>query len=104
MVLATLGLVAFISVAGFFAWDRHQMCMALVEGDLRKYHATDIVITIDLFDFDRDTFTYDVEYRDGAGTLHRNRCKVTYRGYDEAVYWTDPINPHAVTKASGRHA
>jgi flagellar biosynthesis/type III secretory pathway M-ring protein FliF/YscJ len=97
MVLVALGLVALISVAGFFAWDRHQVCTALVEGDLRKYHATDIVIKLDWFDFDKDTFTYDVEYRDRAGTFHRNRCKVTSHGYpaDEAVYWTDPINPHS---------
>jgi hypothetical protein len=96
-VLAILGLVAFIGIASFFAWDRDQMCRALVEGDLRRYHATDIDIKLDWLDFDRDTFTYDVQYRDRAGEFHRNRCKVTSGRYaaDEAVYWTDPISPSA---------
>ncbi len=95
MIFGALGLVAVISGAGFFAWDRHQMCVAQIEGGLLKYHATDIDIKCDWLDSDRDTLTYDVQYRDRAGKIHHNRCKVSFRGYptDEAVYWTDPIDP-----------
>ena len=95
MILAALGMIALASVAGFFAWDRHQTCTALIEGSLRKYHATDMHIKFDWLDFDEDTFTYDVEYRDRAGKVHHNRCKVAYHGYpaDESVYWTEPIAP-----------
>ncbi len=100
MIPAILGLLVLFSVAGFVAWDRHQMCAASVEGDLRKHHSTDIIIKLDWLDFDADTLTYDVEYRDRAGTFHRNRCKVSFRGYpaDEAVYWIDPIKPHSPTR------
>lgn len=95
MILAALGIIASLGVAGFFAWDRHRMCTALIEGSLRKYHATDIQITIDWLDFDRDTFSYDVEYRDRAGRIHHNRCKVSAVDYpaDDAVYWTEPLEP-----------
>src|SRR5689334_14657375 len=87
--------VVFGAVGGLFAWDRHRMCKAEIEGSLRRYHATDIKITFDPFDFDRDNFTYDVEYRDRLGKLHTNRCKVSSRASpeDEAIYWTDPIDP-----------
>ena len=97
MILAALGIIALVGVAGFFAWDRHRMCTALIEGSLRKYHATDIHITLDWLDFDRDTFTYDVEYRDRAGRVHHNRCKVSSQHYpaDEAVYWTEPLQSPA---------
>ncbi len=96
MMFTALVCLALIGVAGFIAWDRHQMCAAQIEGSLRKHHATDIEIRFDWFDFDQDTFTYDVEYRDRNGKVHRNRCKVTSRGYpaDKAVYWTDPVDPH----------
>jgi hypothetical protein len=50
MILAALGIVAFIGAAGFFAWERHQMCLAEIEGSLRKYHATDIEIEFDWID------------------------------------------------------
>jgi hypothetical protein len=95
MIVATLGIIAMLSAAGFFGWERHQMCLAEIEGSLRKYHATDIEIVFDWMDFDRNTFTYDVQYRDRDGHFHRNRCKVTSRGHpaDESVYWVDPIGP-----------
>ena len=97
MILAALGTIALLGVAGFFTWDRHRMCTALIEGSLGKYHATDIQITLDWLDFDRDTFTYDVEYRDRAGKIQHNRCKVSSGDYpaDEAVYWTEPLQPPA---------
>lgn len=71
------------------------MCLAEIEGSLRKYHATDIEIEFDWMDYDRETFTYDVQYRDRSGKFHRNRCKVTSGRAigDEAVYWVDPIGP-----------
>ena len=90
-----LGPLVFSAIAGFFVWDRHQLCKAEIEGSLRKYHATDIKITLDLFDYDRDTLTYDVEYRDRLGKLRTNRCKVSSLASpaDEAIYWVDPITP-----------
>jgi hypothetical protein len=95
MIFATLGIVALLGACGFFAWERHQMCTAEIEGSLRKHHATDIEIVFDWMDFDHGTFTYDVQYRDRDGKAHHNRCKVTSRGYpaDESVYWVDPIDP-----------
>ena len=79
--------------AGLFGWDRHRMCKAEIEGSLRKYHARDVKITFDWFDYDRDTFTYDVEYRDREGKVHTNRCKVSPA--DESIYWVTPIEPPA---------
>ena len=95
VLLPALGLFAVLIVAVFLTWDRHAMCKSLVEGSLRRYHATDIAITTDWMDFDRDTFTYDVEYTDSSGKKQRNRCKVMSGNVlaDDAVYWTDPIVP-----------
>ncbi|HET9634666.1 MAG TPA: hypothetical protein VFP26_01950 [Gemmatimonadaceae bacterium] len=92
-----IGCVILGGIAGFFAWERHQMCKAEIEGSLRRYHATDIKISLDWFDFDRDTYTYDVEYRDRHGKVHTNRCKVASQPFvaDESVYWLNPIDPSA---------
>ena len=93
MFLSVVGLLAAIGIASFIAWDRHQMCTAEIEGSLGRVHAKDIKLKLDWLDFDRDTFTYDVEYCDPAGKVHHNRCKVAtrYFGADNSVYWTDPI-------------
>jgi hypothetical protein len=89
-------------IAAFLAWDRHQDCKVQIEGTLRRHHATDIKIKLDWLEFDRDTFTYDVEYRDRDGKVHNNRCKVTAHPSlaDDAVYWVNPIDPPF---ASGGH-
>ena len=34
MIFTALGCLALIGVAGFIAWDRHQMCAAQIEGSL----------------------------------------------------------------------
>ena len=92
-----LSALAFVVVAGFLGfafWDRHTMCKADIEGSLLRYHATGIQMKFDWMDFDRDTFTYDVQYRDRAGKVHYNRCKVTTSQYlDPTVYWDNPIEP-----------
>lgn len=82
------------AIAAFFAWDRHQMCKAEIEGSLRRHHSTNIKIKLDWLDFDRDTLTYNVEYRDRDGKVHTNRCKVTTHPSlaDDAVYWVNPID------------
>lgn len=97
MLFLTLASLVVAGGIAFFAWDRHQRCKAAIEGSLRKYHAGDIKITFDWFDFDRDNFTYDVEYRDHQGKVHANRCKVSSHAYpaDEAIYWVTPIDPPA---------
>jgi hypothetical protein len=93
--LSLIGLIALLAVGAFVFWDRYQMCAAEIEGSLRRYHASDIELALDWMDFDRDTFTYDVTYRDSAGKVRYNRCKVNtrYFGADNSVYWTDPLVP-----------
>ena len=94
MIPSVLGLVALLGVAGFFIWERHDTCKALIEGDLRRFHFKDITISPDWFDFDRDTFTYDVEYTDDTGRRVLNRCKVNVHLLgDQMVYWQHPIRP-----------
>lgn len=93
MILEALAAIALAGALGFVTWDRHQMCTALVEGDLRRYHATEIEIVRDWLDADRDTVTFDVSYRDSAGALKHNRCKVS--ATEDSVFWTDPINPRS---------
>jgi hypothetical protein len=93
MIFSLLGTVVLAGVAGFFVWDRHQLCVATIEGSLRRLHATDIKIMPDWLDFDRDTLTYDVEYTDGEGRRHANRCKVAFSPGrdDEVIYWQRPL-------------
>lgn len=95
VLLPALGLVAIFCVGAFFTWEGHMTCKSVIEGSLLRYHATDIVVKRDWMDFDRDTSTYDVEYRDTSGKLQRNRCKVTSGNVlaEDAVYWADPIGP-----------
>lgn len=92
-----LGLATALGAAGFFAWDQHRRCIELIEGSLGKYHATDVDIKRNWMDYDRDTFTYDVTFRDRSGKLNSNRCKVTTRAdqADDAVYWSEPLAPPA---------
>ena len=93
MILEALGTIAIAGLLGFMTWDRHQMCTALIEGDLRRYHATDIEIARDWMDLDRDTLTFDVTYRDPSGSIKHNRCKVSTT--EDAVFWTDLISPRS---------
>lgn len=32
-------LILIFGATGFFAWERHTMCVAFIEGDLLRYHA-----------------------------------------------------------------
>ena len=99
--LAVVAVIAMIGVAGFGFWDRHTMCQADIEGSLLRYHATDIKMRLDWMDFTRDSFSYDVQYRDRTGKVHYNRCKVTTSQYlDPTVYWDDPIEPPATRLTS----
>lgn len=59
-IAAIILLVLIFGAIGFFAWERHTMCVAFIEGDLLRHHATNIHASFDWFDWDRDTFTYDV--------------------------------------------
>jgi hypothetical protein len=95
ILISVLGIIALMAVIGFVFWDRYQMCTAEIEGSLKRYHASDIQLKFDWLDFDRDTFTYDVTYRDSTGNLRHNRCKVAtrYFGADNSVYWTEPLLP-----------
>ena len=65
------------------------MCIAFIEGDLLRYHATDIRATFDWFDWDRDTFTYDVLWKDPAGNWHNGRCKV--RSHEPGPFGEDLV-------------
>jgi hypothetical protein len=92
MILELLGTAAVLGVAGFFTWERHDTGTAYVHASLRSRKATDIRITPDWLDFDRDTLTYDVEYTAADGTRRRNTCKVVVgANADERVFWSDPV-------------
>jgi hypothetical protein len=93
MVLSLIGGAVFAGLAGFLAWDRHELCVATIEGSLRRFHARDITVAIDWFGFDRHTFTYDVEFTDGEGRRQANRCRINVSpGADhEAIYWQHPL-------------
>ena len=67
------------------------MCVAFIEGDLLRHHATNIHASFDWFDWDRDTFTYDVRWMDAEEKWRNGRCKV--RAHEpgpfgkDVVYW-----------------
>lgn len=85
----TIGLLVLgVAVAVFLNWERHDMAKAQVLGQLRRLHATQVSIELDLADFDRDTLTYDVTFTTPDGRRHSNRCKVStsYRA-DGSVFW-----------------
>ena len=85
---ALLLLVLVIGAVAFFAWERQRFAKAQMLGELGRLHATNVVVSPDLFDFDRDTMTFDVEYTTRDGRRHANRCKVaTSPGADGSVYW-----------------
>ena len=100
--LSILGFLAILGFVAFGFWDRDPTFRAMIAGDLRRYHATDIDIRIDLMSCDRYTFTYDVRYRDSAGDPHGNRCRVSYYAGrdDNAVYWSEPLDPSVRTQPS----
>ena len=77
---------------GLFVRDRHTTAVALIQAELTRQRATDINISADWFDFDRDTLTYDVSYRLPSGERQENRCKVSIRlGAVDDVYWQRPL-------------
>ena len=88
-----LVLIAGAGIVAFIAYDRHATCVALIEGELMRHHATQIVTAFDWTDFDRDNFTYDVEYVDATGEQCHARCKVRSRRIpeDNAVFWEVPL-------------
>jgi hypothetical protein len=88
--LAIMGVV--LVGVGLFVRDRHTNAVALIQEELSRRKASDITITNDWFDFDRDTLTYDVSYRMPSGERQENRCKVSIRlGADHEVYWQRPL-------------
>jgi len=92
MILQVLGGVVAVGVVGFFVWERHDMARTMIEAELRSHKATDIEISGDWFDADRDTLTYDVVYTDAHGKRVENRCKVGIRPLaDQSVYWSQPL-------------
>ena len=91
--LLALAAVAALGVGAFVIWERHDMAKAFIQSDLSRQRATDVVITPDWMDFDRDTLTYDVTYTDTNGRHRRNRCKVGVRpGADGTVYWSSAFD------------
>lgn len=90
-IAAIILLVLIFGAIGFFAWERHTMCVAFIEGDLLRHHATNIHASFDWFDWDRDTFTYDVRWMDVEEKWRNGRCKV--RAHEpgpfgeDVVYW-----------------
>ena len=77
---------------GLFVRDRHTHALALIEGELKSRKASNIMISPDWFDFDRDSLTYDVSYAMPSGERQENRCKVAIRlGADHEVYWQKPL-------------
>ena len=77
---------------GLFVRDRHASAVALIEGELKRRKASDITISPQWLDFDRDTLTYNVSYVMPTGERHENRCKVSIRlGADRDVYWQKPL-------------
>ncbi|MBA2432462.1 MAG: hypothetical protein H0V56_10175 [Chthoniobacterales bacterium] len=92
MVLPLLGFAAALALGGFLLWERHDMAAARVYGELRGRKATDIKITPDWLDFDRDTMTYDVTYTAADGVRKANTCKVSVGPHsDHRVYWASPV-------------
>lgn len=92
MILSVLGLLVAIGIAAFFMWERNDMGRAMVEGDLKGRHATDIDIASDWLDSDSDTLSYDVTYTNASGKRVRNRAKVAVRPpADRKVFWQRPI-------------
>ena len=77
---------------GLFIRDRHTYALAMIESELTRRRATDIQITADWFDFDRNTLSYDVTYRAPSGERRENRCKVGVGLWaDNALYWSEPL-------------
>jgi hypothetical protein len=84
-IIAILGT---LSAIGIVAWARHSEARARVLGALGRVHASNVKLSADWFDADRDTMTYDVEYTTRDGRRHSNRCKVAMHvGSDQGVYW-----------------
>ena len=86
-------LVALAGVAGFFAYDRHTTCVALIEGALKRHHFTQITTSFQWMDFDDDNFTYEVTYVNAAGKQCQNTCKVRSSRFpdDDRIFWSNPI-------------
>lgn len=92
MLFPLLGLAGVVGVAGFLAWERHDMAKTCIQADLLRSGAADARIEFDWTDFDRDTFTYDVTFTDRSGQRVANRCKVAVRaGAERTVYWARPL-------------
>ena len=83
------------------------MCVSFIEGDLLRYHATDITASFDWFDWDGDTYTYDVRWKDPDGKWHNGRCKV--RSHEpgpfgeDLVYWVSE-DPRRRLRSPARHS
>ena len=85
-------MVAVLAGVGFFLRGRHQNAIVRIEDELRRRNASDVTISPNWLDFDRETLTYDVSYRMPSGERHMNRCKVaTHLAADNEVYWQKPL-------------
>jgi hypothetical protein len=95
MLFPLLGFLAVAGVSVFFAWDRHVMYVATIEGALRRHHARDIRVSIGWFDTDWEhgIHSYDVAYVDASGRRWANRCRIGAGpgGGPEVPYWRERL-------------
>ena len=90
--LGVLGLGVLAAVFAVAVWDKNAWCRAMIEGEVAATGASDVKVEADWFDFDRDTFTYDVYYTTAAGERIANRAKVAITAVaDQRVYWLSPL-------------
>jgi hypothetical protein len=86
-----------LGIAGFAYYSAVKSGREVIEGVLRRRGMQDIKIEHDWFDFDRDTLTFDVAYRDAAGLRHSNSAKIHHRAMrgggamPDDIYWQRPF-------------
>jgi hypothetical protein len=88
-----IGLFVFLLAGGiviFTIWMDSRVnreLMGKIFNSLEKKGTKNIKITRELWDDDRDSITYKVEYQDGQGLQHNTTCKVNRWTAD--IYWKD---------------
>jgi hypothetical protein len=94
VIASFIGIAVVAGVTGFLFWERHDRCKALIEADLRRYHFTEIQISIDWGSLDRYTMSYDVSYVSADNVRRRNHCDILLvSGRDNEVHWSTSIAP-----------
>jgi hypothetical protein len=65
-----------------------------IQVELEAKGAKDIVVRHEWLDFDRDTFTFSVEYKDSNGNKCATRCKMHRWGIflSDEVYWSSVLD------------